>query len=53
MQRLVDEKYAGYRSARSDMPDDARAVYEVAMKLIEITPDRRVLNWDNARLGLD
>jgi hypothetical protein len=32
------------------MPTSTRAHYEVAIATIEITPEERILSWDNARL---
>jgi len=45
-------KYAPFRTARAAMPEATRAHYEVETVTIEITPDERILSWDNARLGL-
>jgi PPOX class probable F420-dependent enzyme len=43
-------KYDRFRTPRDQMPDATRASYESAVKTIEITPDDRILSWDNARL---
>jgi nitroimidazol reductase NimA-like FMN-containing flavoprotein (pyridoxamine 5'-phosphate oxidase superfamily) len=48
----LDAKYATFRTARSTMTDATRAHYEVETATIEISPDERILSWDNARLGL-
>jgi PPOX class probable F420-dependent enzyme len=48
----LDAKYAAYRTARAEMPAATRAHYQVEIATIEITPDGRILSWDNARLGL-
>ena len=48
----LDQKYRAFRTERSDMPDDTRRHYSVETALIEITPDSRILSWDNARLNL-
>jgi PPOX class probable F420-dependent enzyme len=44
------EKYDGFRTPRDQMPDRTRAHYETANTTIEITPDDRILSWENARL---
>jgi PPOX class probable F420-dependent enzyme len=46
----LDQKYAAFRTARSSMPEQTRAVYEVPVTVIEIVPDERILSWDNSRL---
>jgi PPOX class probable F420-dependent enzyme len=46
----LDAKYAAFRTSRSAMPAATRAHYEVPTLTIEITPDARILSWDNARL---
>lgn len=43
-------KYDRFRIPRDQMPDATRANYETAVKTIQITPDDRVLSWENARL---
>ena len=48
----LDAKYGPFRTARAAMPAATRAHYEVERATIEITPDDRVLGWDNARLGV-
>lgn len=47
----LDAKYAAFRTARAEMPAATRTHYEVETATIEITPDERILSWDNARLG--
>ncbi len=47
----LDAKYAAFRTRRSAMPAATRAHYEVELATIEITPDARILSWDNARLA--
>ena len=44
------EKYSGFRTPRDQMPDATRAHYETAVTTLAITPDDRILSWDNARL---
>jgi nitroimidazol reductase NimA-like FMN-containing flavoprotein (pyridoxamine 5'-phosphate oxidase superfamily) len=46
----LNAKYAAFRTARSAMPAATRGHYEVARATIEITPDPRMISWDNARL---
>ena len=44
------EKYDRFRTPRDQMPDQTRARYETPTTTIEITPDNRILSWENARL---
>jgi len=44
------DKYGRFRTPRDQMPDATRAQYETTVSTIEITPDDRILSWDNARL---
>jgi PPOX class probable F420-dependent enzyme len=44
------DKYGGFRTPRDEMPDATRARYETVATTIEITPDDRILSWENARL---
>ncbi len=46
----LEAKYAGFRIAREEMPETTRAHYETSVATIEITPDERILSWENARL---
>lgn len=46
----LDQKYSEFRTPREDMPEIARAHYDVESATIEIVPDDRVLSWDNSRL---
>jgi PPOX class probable F420-dependent enzyme len=48
----MHEKYHSFRMPRASMPDETRAHYDTDATTIEIVPDERVLNWDNARLGI-
>jgi hypothetical protein len=47
----LDTKYRAFRSPRATMPAATRRHYEVKLATIEITPDERILSWDNARLA--
>jgi PPOX class probable F420-dependent enzyme len=44
------EKYDRFRTPRDQMPAETRARYETPNATIEITPDDRILSWQNARL---
>ncbi len=44
------DKYARFRTSRDQMPSATRARYETVAATIEITPDERILSWENARL---
>ncbi len=46
----LDDKYAAFRTPRLAMPEATRAHYVTETATIEITPDERVLSWDNSRL---
>jgi PPOX class probable F420-dependent enzyme len=50
----IEEKYATFRTARSDMPAATSDAYEKrgAFVTIRFDPDDRVLSWNNAVLGL-
>ena len=44
------DKYERFRTPRDEMPDATRANYETTVTTIAITPDDRILSWENARL---
>jgi len=46
----LDAKYAEFRITREEMPEPTRAHYETSVATIEITPDERILSWENSRL---
>jgi PPOX class probable F420-dependent enzyme len=46
----LDNKYDRFRMPRDQMPDATRAHYETAVATLAITPDDRILSWENARL---
>jgi PPOX class probable F420-dependent enzyme len=46
------EKYAGFAGDRAAMPEATRHHYEVDHVVIEITPDERILSFDNSRISL-
>jgi hypothetical protein len=56
LERRVNEeferRYTALRSKVSALPKEAREHYR-GFSLIEVTPDPRVLSWDNARLRVD
>jgi PPOX class probable F420-dependent enzyme len=45
----MDHKYSGFRTEPS--PADAARLADINMAVIEITPDDRILTWDNNRLN--
>jgi PPOX class probable F420-dependent enzyme len=47
---LLDAKYAGFRTSRSEMPPSAQAHYDRSRSLLRLVPEGRLLTWDNARL---
>ena len=44
------DKYGRFRTPRDEMPDATRANYETTVTTLAITPDDRILSWENARL---
>jgi PPOX class probable F420-dependent enzyme len=46
----LTDKYGRFRTPRDQMPATTRAAYEADVATIEITPDDRILSWENARL---
>jgi nitroimidazol reductase NimA-like FMN-containing flavoprotein (pyridoxamine 5'-phosphate oxidase superfamily) len=53
IQAELDRKYATYRTAREEMPEATRGVYQQADgATVRFTPDDRVLHWDNRKLGV-
>jgi len=48
----MDDKYAAFRTPPEEMPEGIRRHTDVPMAVIEITPDERILTWDNSRLPL-
>jgi hypothetical protein len=49
----LDTKYAGYRVATEKMPAATANKYATDGRMyLEFTPDDRILNWDNSKLGL-
>jgi len=47
------EKYRAYRTLPEAMPEATRRYYDVQTAVLEITPDERVLTWDNSRLAIE
>lgn len=53
VQAAMQAKYAGFTTARTEMPAATRNHYERAPDaFLRFTPDERIVSWDNARLGL-
>ena len=48
--QALDNKYGRFRTPREQMPDATRANYETTVTTLAITPDDRILSWENARL---
>ena len=49
----IEAKYAAYRVAASAMPTETAQKYATdGRAYLEFTPDDRILNWDNSKLGL-
>ncbi len=50
----IDRKYTPFRTEAADMPRATAEHYAVSMNgVVRFTPDDRVLNWDNRKLGSD
>lgn len=50
----LDRKYSAYRTAGSAMPKATREAYTKAVSgVVRFTPDERILNWDNRKLGIN
>ena len=47
---LLDAKYAGFRTPRSEMPAETREYYDNSRSLLAIEPEGRLLTWDNRKL---
>ena len=53
LERLFAEKYAALRAGRGEMPAATRDHYEARMgAILELTPNDKVLTWDNRKLGV-
>ena len=49
----LDRKYSAYRTAGRAMPKATREAYTKAVSgVVRFTPDERILNWDNRKLGI-
>ena len=49
VQAAIDDKYDSYRSRPSASPSSGGSGYGPEIAVIEITPDDRILSWDNSR----
>ena len=50
----IDRKYASYRATGNEMPAATASYYQRALTgFVRFTPDARILNWDNAKIGRD
>jgi nitroimidazol reductase NimA-like FMN-containing flavoprotein (pyridoxamine 5'-phosphate oxidase superfamily) len=48
----MDRKYAALRATGTEMPAETSTYYQtVRMATVRFTPDSRILNWDNSKLG--
>jgi nitroimidazol reductase NimA-like FMN-containing flavoprotein (pyridoxamine 5'-phosphate oxidase superfamily) len=49
----IARKYAASRATSTEMPAATEKHYRTAMGgIVRFTPDARILNWDNAKLGV-
>lgn len=49
----LDRKYSSYRTVGSAMPKATREAYTRAVSgVVRFSPDERILNWDNRKLGI-
>ena len=53
VREAMDRKYESFRTPPADMPEGVRRHTDIPMAVIEITPDDRILTWDNSRLQMD
>ena len=50
----IDRKYSSMRATGNEMPKATASYYQRALTgVVRFTPDDRVLNWDNAKIGRD
>jgi hypothetical protein len=50
----IDRKYAAFRATGSEMPAATASYYQRALTgFVRFSPDARILNWDNAKIGRD
>jgi PPOX class probable F420-dependent enzyme len=49
---LLGEKYRGHRPTRSSMPKETVQHYATTEAIVRLTPEGRLLTWDNARIAL-
>ena len=50
MAEALDEKYAAFRTAKSDMPSETRDYY-AGRTFLRLVPGPRLLTWDNRRIA--
>jgi nitroimidazol reductase NimA-like FMN-containing flavoprotein (pyridoxamine 5'-phosphate oxidase superfamily) len=48
----MDRKYAAFRTAPKAMPNATRSHYAAESAVLRFVPDGKILNWNNAHLGL-
>lgn len=49
----IKRKYASSRATDTEMPSETEQHYRTAIGgIVRFTPDERILNWDNAKLGV-
>jgi PPOX class probable F420-dependent enzyme len=51
VQQEMERKYAGFTTARTEMPGATRRHYEQQYAVVRIVPDDRVISWDNRKLA--
>ena len=49
----IDRKYEGYGMAQEKVPDATRDHYRGRSALLRLSPEGRLITWDNSRLRLD
>jgi PPOX class probable F420-dependent enzyme len=52
VESTLTEKYAGFRTAETQLPDATRAHYAVESAVLKLTPVGRLVTWDNTKLRL-
>jgi nitroimidazol reductase NimA-like FMN-containing flavoprotein (pyridoxamine 5'-phosphate oxidase superfamily) len=48
----MDRKYRRFRTSRQSMPTATRQAYQSGFAYVRFTPEGKVLNWNNAHLGI-
>ena len=50
--RMLDEKYASFREASTNMPQSTRTFYSVTKVYYRVIPEKKITTWDNQKIRL-